>query len=82
MKPIRPFECITNDNQIAVITRDDIEEACDFKPDECSDEYLDFEAELDAALKDYDTQREIRDHLLDALDDIAQRIKERMEHVS
>ena len=81
MRPIRPFdygESITAINKVAVITRDDIVEACDFKPDECSDEYLDFEAALDAALKDYDTQREIRDHLLDALDDIAQRIEERI----
>ncbi len=80
MKPIRPFDysdAITADNKVAVITRDDIVEACDFKPDECSEAYRDFEAELDATLKD--TQYEIRGYLRDALDEIAQRIRERME---
>ena len=81
MKPIRPFdysERITADNKVAVITRDDIVEACDFKPDECSEAYRDFEAELDAVLKDKKVQRAIQLYLLDALDDIAQRIEERM----
>jgi len=81
MRPIRPFdygESITAINKVAVITRDDIVEACDFKPDECSDEYLDFEAELEAALEDEKVRRDIKSHLLDALDDIAQRIEERI----
>ena len=80
MKPIRPFDysdAITADNKVAVITRDDIVEACDFKPDECSEAYRDFEAELDAVLKDKKVQRAIQLYLLDALDDIAQRIEER-----
>jgi hypothetical protein len=81
MKPIRPFDygdAITAYNKVAVITRSDIVEACDFKPDECEDAYIAFEAAVDAALEDYAARRDIQNYLRDALDEIAQTIQERM----
>lgn len=78
---IRPYddsERITADNKVAVITRDDIVEACDFKPDECDDAYIAFEAAVDAALEDYAVRRDIQNYLIDAISETAQTIQERM----
>jgi hypothetical protein len=65
--------------KLALITRADVVEACTWKPDESDAiKYPAFEAALDAALEDEKVRRDIKSHLLDALDDIAQRIEERI----
>lgn len=81
MRPIRPFddsERIGASCKVAVITRSDIVEACAWKPDECDDAYIAFDAALDAALEDYAARRDIQNYLLDAISETAQTIQERM----
>lgn len=89
-QPIRPYDnsersggFFGGNPEVALITRTDIVEACrDQKvaPDESTDAYRDFEAALEAALKDKKVKRDIEEHLLDALDDIVKAINERCEH--
>lgn len=87
MKPIRALEYssrVGKDVHVALITREDVEEACKrqgFVPDECDEKYRDFEAELDATLKDKAARADVQDFLYDAVMELAGEIKERMSHV-
>lgn len=81
--PIRPFEYrsrVGDDPELALITRADVVQACTWKPDESDAvKYPAFETALDAVLDDPAARADVQDFLYEAVTELAEKIKERME---
>lgn len=81
--PIRPFEYrfrVGDNPKLALITRADVVQACTWKPDESDAvKYPAFEVALDAVLDDPAARADVQDFLYEAVTELAEKIKERME---